>query len=77
LLNSYPADRVSKIRREFGKRGQDESSIRVSEMRNNQVCGVNLQVAVEEDVEIDGAWPAGVIPDAAGFAFNQKAGWSV
>jgi hypothetical protein len=41
-------------------------------MGNYQVWRLNLPVAVEENVEINGAWPAGLIPDAAGFAFNKK-----
>gem|GEM_PF-2296179 len=72
LLDCDPADRVSKIRSKLGKWCEDESTIRISRMGNNKVCGLNLLIAVEEDIKIDGAWPARVIPDSTGFAFNQK-----
>jgi hypothetical protein len=72
LLNGYPADGVSEVRYEFRQRGEDESSIRVSGMRNNQVFRVNPLILVKEYVEIDGTWPSGLIPNASGFAFNLK-----
>jgi hypothetical protein len=67
------ADRVSKIRHEFSQWNQDKPSIRVSGMGNNQVGRSNLLVAVKEDIDINGTWPAKLIPDTTGFAFNMKA----
>lgn len=72
LLNGDLAYWVSKVGCDFGQRGQDESSFSVPGMRHYQIGRLNPLVAEEENVEINRARPAGLIPDTAGFALNQK-----
>jgi hypothetical protein len=72
LMYRNLADGVTKIRSDFGQWRKDESSIRIPGMRDNQIGRLDPLLAIEENIDVDGTWPARLIANTAGFAFNLE-----
>ena len=73
FLNCFAADRIHEVRGDLCQGGEDKSARTETRMRNDEAGLLNNVGSVEDDVDVEGSWPLGSIPDAMAFGLDREA----